>query len=150
MEGLFVLGLVLIGAFALGESAEGCLRPAAGPGHSHIVRLWLALLLCVFGSLCNPYGWKGLTFPFILYTRLGAGKEIFSSTIAELMPPPLNLYPSLHYPLLFIDLLIDLPPSVYAQFRQLPSMLVKMTADGKYGWMLDAGSYDVSRFVGGG
>jgi len=126
MEGLFVLGLVLIGAFALGESAESCLRPAAGPGHSHIVRLWLALLLCVFGSLCNPYGWKGLTFPFILYTRLGAGKEIFSSTIAELMPPPLNLYPSLHYPLLFIDLLIAVSLlSAIANHRRL-----------SYGWVL--------------
>lgn len=107
VEGLFILGLVLVGAFIAGEIAEHILAPG-GHMRKPLRAILVVGLLCVMATALNPYGVRGMMFPFVLYTRLGGGREIFSSTITELMPPPLALFTELHWPLWFFNALIAL------------------------------------------
>ena len=110
IEGLFVLGLVLIAAFAAGEVLQAIFsrhyhrhtpQAATSP-----LRLVAVLFASTAATLLNPYGIQGSLFPLTLYSRLGAGTEIFSSTITELRPPPLALFWGLHWPLWFFNCLL--------------------------------------------
>ncbi len=48
----------------------------------------IALLACsVAACVINPYGIRGLLFPFTLFTRAGGMENVFASSIAELQPP---------------------------------------------------------------
>ena len=112
MEGLFVLGPVILAAFLAGELVAWKRPwPAQWKEQTAITgRRWLVLFLvtigCVLACFANPYGLDGVLFPFTLLTRLGRGSEVFSSTIAELSPPPFLNFSTSHVPLLFYNLLI--------------------------------------------
>lgn len=92
VQGLFVLALVLV---ALTVVAEVLLRtwPSRlrweGPGPlppAEALRLGVVGGLCVVAALVTPYTWRGLLFPFTLFTRVGGGQNVFSEVIAEFQP----------------------------------------------------------------
>lgn len=125
-EGLFILGLVILAAFLAGELLSWKLPwPAQWKEQTAITgRRWLVLFLvtigCVLACFANPYGLDGVLFPFILLTRLGRGSEVFSGTIAELLPPPFLNFSTSHVPLLFYNLLIAVSVmSFLLNFRRL-------------------------------
>lgn len=77
VEGLFVLGWVVMGAYLL-----------SGLFHN---RRWdrpllKVSLLSVAASALNPYFLKGMAFPFLLLTRLDAS-SVFKKNISELQSP---------------------------------------------------------------
>ncbi len=110
-EGLFILGVALVAAFAVGEKLAGTLPHPAGWREDDVVTgtRWRTLAgiaaACALACLANPYGIDGALFPFTLYTRLGRGTEVFSATIAELSPPPFLRFSVAHPPLFFYNLL---------------------------------------------
>lgn len=110
-EGLFILGVVIVAAFTVGEWLvwklpwPSCWRePDAVTGRRWWMLFWVAVT-CALACFLNPYGVKGALFPFTLYTRLGRGADIFSATIAELSPPPFFHFSTAHPPLFFYNLL---------------------------------------------
>jgi hypothetical protein len=77
VHGLFVLGWIAILCFAVGGSLARR-RPEwalAGWG-----------FLSVAATLVNPYGWRGMTFPFTLATRLEE-ENAFGQSIGEFTSP---------------------------------------------------------------
>jgi len=74
---LFVLGWIALGCFVLGLWLRDR-RPD--------LRLigWSAS--CVAVTLLNPYGWRGVAFPFTLLTRFGE-ENPFNQTIGEFVSP---------------------------------------------------------------
>ncbi len=93
LHGGFVVGIALVGVFALGEGlhlvrsrlvGKGAIEPVA----PRDVALLAALVPgCVAASLLNPYGPRILSFPFEL-TRLGT----FMQRIYEWQPPFAEVY----------------------------------------------------------
>ena len=77
MHGLFVLGWIAMAAYLLGTSRDGRWPDRA------LLR-WTALALVA--PIVNPYGWRGLLFPFTLATRLNAGNA-FAQSIGEFVSP---------------------------------------------------------------
>ena len=110
-EGLFILGVVIVAAFVVGEGLawklpwpSRCREADAVTGRRWRMLFWVAVA-CVLACFLNPYGVDGALFPFTLYTRLGHGSEVFSATIAELSPPPVFRFSTAHPPLFFYNLL---------------------------------------------
>ncbi len=83
-QGLFVLGYVVVGAY----TAELFLRAVLSRGPWPPLRFWTGLLALVFAGLINPYGFEGLTFPLVLFRRLGAEHDFYGAHIAELTSIP--------------------------------------------------------------
>lgn len=111
MEGLFILGVVIVFAFIGGEwlawkmpRPSSWKDPDAVSGKRWWTLFWVGAA-CVLACFLNPYGVDGALFPFTLYTRLGAGDEVFSATIAELSPPPFFHFSVAHWPLFFYNVL---------------------------------------------
>ena len=77
MHGLFVLGWIAMAAYLSGTSREGRWPDRA------LLR-WTALGFVA--PIVNPYGWRGLLFPFTLATRLNAGNA-FAQSIGEFVSP---------------------------------------------------------------
>jgi len=77
MHGLFVLGWVAMAAYLLGTSRDGRWPDRA------LLR-WT--LLALVAPIVNPYGWRGLLFPFTLATRLNA-QNAFAQSIGEFVSP---------------------------------------------------------------
>ncbi|MBD3162590.1 MAG: hypothetical protein GF346_09505 [Candidatus Eisenbacteria bacterium] len=73
VEGLFILGPIVIGAYALGRRRDR--------------KLWLALGLSIIASLANPYFLTGALHPFTLFMKVNGSLDIYSKTIAELLGP---------------------------------------------------------------
>ncbi|MCA9726936.1 MAG: hypothetical protein KC729_04580, partial [Candidatus Eisenbacteria bacterium] len=73
MEGLFVLGYVVLGAALL--------------DHWRDRRLWLAFAGSLGAALLNPYFLDGALHPLVLYTRIDGSMEIYSATITEFLGP---------------------------------------------------------------
>ncbi len=77
VEGLFPLGWVVIGAYLMTSYFErGRLDPA----------LVKALLASGAATLVNPYGFRALSFPFLLLTRFDPG-GFFKKAISEFQSP---------------------------------------------------------------
>ena len=92
MQGLFILGLFLISAYAAQPVAVTVIRKAlkkeADPAQTRKGILLIAVLAgSTAACLLNPYGLEGLWFPFSLFTRAGGMENIFARSIAELQPP---------------------------------------------------------------
>ena len=86
VQGLFVLGIVLVFFHLLSRALKGEFR-----------RPMLLLLLCLAACFINPYTYRGALFPIILFNRVGHFSNIFASTIAEFISPlptynPLRLF----------------------------------------------------------
>lgn len=73
IEGLFVLGFIVIAAHLAGRLRDG--------------RLWAALGLSILASLINPYFLTGALHPFVLFTRISGAMSIYSQTIGEFLSP---------------------------------------------------------------
>jgi tetratricopeptide (TPR) repeat protein len=92
LQGLFILGPFLIGAYAAQPVAAVLLRKALKKEKDQDqYRKAILLIATLAGStvacLLNPYGLEGLLFPFTLFTRAGGMENIFALSIAELQPP---------------------------------------------------------------
>jgi tetratricopeptide (TPR) repeat protein len=92
LQGLFILGPFLIGAYAAQPVATVLIRKALKQEGSPDQYRKSALLIGVLAGstiacLLNPYGLEGLLFPFTLFTRAGGMENIFALSIAELQPP---------------------------------------------------------------
>ena len=90
-QGIFAVGLALIGCYWLGATlaflplprgwrAESALTPAEWR------RLTMVLALAALACLVNPWGVDGALFPFQLLPRV-TGSSLFSSRIGEFRPP---------------------------------------------------------------
>ncbi len=76
-EGLFMLGWAAIAAYGI----SGWLQ------EKRVDRaLFPYFLLSIAADFLNPYGYKGLLFPFVLWTRLQAS-NIYKQTISEFFTP---------------------------------------------------------------
>lgn len=73
VQGLFVLGFVLIGARLLDRPKDR--------------RLWQALGLSLAASLVNPYFLSGALHPLVLFTRINRSLPIYSATVGEFLSP---------------------------------------------------------------
>jgi len=72
-EGLFILGLALLGAQAVSRPKEKA--------------LWLALGLSVLATMANPFFLRGALHPLVLFTRIDGSLDVYSSTIGEFLGP---------------------------------------------------------------
>ncbi len=76
-HGLFILGWVLMGFYFLSFWIH----------YKKFDRKFFSyILFAVLGSLLNPYTWKGILFPFYLFTRLQSS-SVFKNVISELTSP---------------------------------------------------------------
>lgn len=88
-QGLFILGPFLVGVY-LAEALLACLTNKFGPGEGarRSVR-WAATSFfgVVAATALNPYGLKGMLFPFRLFARIEPESgNIFSRAISENVP----------------------------------------------------------------
>ena len=73
--------------FVLGWAALGCFVVGSWLRDRRIDRSLLGWVAASIGvGLINPYGWKGLVFPFTLSTRF-AGNNVFAQGIGEFQSP---------------------------------------------------------------
>ncbi|MBD3239183.1 MAG: hypothetical protein GF331_01250 [Chitinivibrionales bacterium] len=93
-QGLFALGLVIGAAYAIGATVEHLLPLPSWrdderrrPALTHVGHLWgLFAALCAV-SLLNPYGVRGLLFPFRLLGRIEPDlANVFSLNVSENLP----------------------------------------------------------------
>ncbi len=92
LQGLFILGPFLIGAYAAQPVTTAMSRRVFKRESSpNELRKAITLVVLLAGSvgacLLNPYGLEGLLFPFTLFTRVGGMENIFASSIAEFQAP---------------------------------------------------------------
>ncbi len=93
-QGLFALGLFISAAYALGATVERFMMPVMSadgdgqrPGAAEIRSLWGLFAALVFVSVINPYGIRGLLFPFRLLGRIEPGlRNVFSLNVSENVP----------------------------------------------------------------
>ncbi len=76
-HGLFILGWIAVGAYTVGFFVHDRAK------FKKLIPWSLATILV---SFVNPYGVRGIAFPFYLFTRLQAS-NIFRDAITELTPP---------------------------------------------------------------
>jgi len=92
LQGLFILGPFLIAAYAskpiIAELINRVRKRERGTEEFQKAATLVILFACS-AAVCmlNPYGLKGLLFPFTLFTRAGGMQNVFASSIAELQPP---------------------------------------------------------------
>lgn len=77
IQGIYIIGLVVVCCYLLDDLIR-CRRISR--------HLWVMAGLTGVTSLVNPYGIKGVTFPFLLSTRLH-GQNRFATTIGEFLSP---------------------------------------------------------------
>ncbi len=103
MQGLFILGPFLIFAYlvkaSLAELPYMRTQHDAAHAQKKVGPLTLVFIGAVAACLLNPYGFEGLLFPFVLFTRASNVQNVFAESIAELQPPfsGHNLTSSLRY-----------------------------------------------------
>ncbi len=95
VQGLFILGIVLLLLVAAGDVVRRMLAVPFGWAQEHLLlpqarRLWSVAGLSIIAGLATPYGVRGLLFPFTLFTRVGGQGNVFSQVIAEFQPPFLS------------------------------------------------------------
>ncbi|MBK8231600.1 MAG: tetratricopeptide repeat protein [Candidatus Eisenbacteria bacterium] len=73
IEGVFVVGLVTLGGYALTRPQDR--------------RLWLTLGLSGLATLANPYLLEGSLHPFVLFSRINRSLPVYSQTIGEFLSP---------------------------------------------------------------
>ena len=105
VHGLFVLGPVMVAVFLVGETLQLVPRLVAAPqrrrrhdvppadtrvGLDRDGFRWTAwgLGALVVACMANPYGWRGMVFPLVLWTRISGDVPVFQTIIGELTPWP--------------------------------------------------------------
>jgi tetratricopeptide (TPR) repeat protein len=114
MHGLFVLGPVLILAYFFGELLAWKLRGFFSYGEKNIIsdRRYLKLLLVTGLTVCvcfvNPYGYRGVVFPYELFQKISPAGDVFSKDIFEFQRPfsihPASIDIQLYKVVLFLSL----------------------------------------------
>ncbi|ANM28948.1 hypothetical protein ABI59_04000 [Acidobacteria bacterium Mor1] len=64
IHGAFLIGIVVLGAEATGETLEAIRARFQGPHRGRAIRLWLVTALSPLAACLNPHGYKQLTHPF--------------------------------------------------------------------------------------
>ena len=90
-QGIFVIGLVVIGCYWAGATLAFLPLPpgwrkASGCSSTEWRRLTIVLGLAIVVCFLNPYGWQGVLFPLQLLPRV-TGSSLFSGRIGEFRPP---------------------------------------------------------------
>jgi hypothetical protein len=90
-QGIFAVGLALIGCYWLGATLAFLpvprgWREVSGMSVAAWRRLTVVLVLATLGCLMNPWGVTGALFPFELLPRV-TGSSLFSVRIGEFRPP---------------------------------------------------------------
>lgn len=90
-QGIFAVGLALVGCYWLGATAAFLPLPRGWREENALprdawVRLTLVLALAAVGCLVNPWGVEGALFPIKLLPRV-TQSSLFSSRIGEFRPP---------------------------------------------------------------
>jgi len=88
MQGLFILGPILLGLRGFGFAIDGLARRARhGAERPGVVRWHLfAAGLMLAAALVNPYGIDGLALPFRLSQQI-SGSSVYSGVLGELLSP---------------------------------------------------------------
>lgn len=86
LHGTFFLGLVIIGAYILGEFFE---KVFSGDNSISVKPLLLLFIICLFITLLNPYGYRFHQWTFKLFTLTVGGQVIPNE---EFLPPKINEY----------------------------------------------------------
>jgi len=100
VQGLFALGLVLIGCYLAGELLRWRINlPYHWDGRNPLRdKPWILLagagLLCLLVCLLNPSGIDGALFPFEQFQMIQGDQNIFRQTIAEFDRPFSSRFPS--------------------------------------------------------
>ncbi|MFL5306114.1 MAG: tetratricopeptide repeat protein [Polyangia bacterium] len=82
-QGLAPLGPALVGCYLIGALSA----PATTPERRTALPLALTLASCLLASFATPYGLAAVALPARLFGRITPGDNIFSSAIAENIPP---------------------------------------------------------------
>ncbi len=98
LEGLWPIGLVIIGAY-LAEAIIGTYLSKADAAPSRILAV---LLIAACACLLNPYFVRGFVFPLTLLQDIAGGSNLLRKIIEEAQPP----FPAFRFPLVEIPLLI--------------------------------------------
>ena len=89
-QGLYMIGLFIVGAYWLEGQAEGKTRSGRGEARDSgekPIFLGLVFLECVLSCFVNPYGFSGLLLPFKLLGRINPSVgNIYSMNISENVP----------------------------------------------------------------
>lgn len=90
-QGIFAVGVALIGCYWLGATATFLPLPRGWRAENALDRVaWrrlsLVLVLATLACFVNPWGIEGALFPFQLLPRV-TGSSLFSSRIGEFRPP---------------------------------------------------------------
>jgi tetratricopeptide (TPR) repeat protein len=95
VHGLFALGLAVVAIHLAAEAARPLVLPGQRPSRERLLRLAGVLALSILGSLANPNGAAGLTYPIQQLGMIGPPEErgLFGSLISELIPPLSELQP---------------------------------------------------------
>jgi len=93
MQGLFILGLVLIYGYLFGELICWKIKLPFQWNNEFTIKekkYWKLLLVGILSLVVcfiNPYGFKGALFPFTLFSNIGTKTNIFAQTIHEFQRP---------------------------------------------------------------
>ena len=77
IQGIYIIGLIVVGCYLLDDLIRK---------HRPSLPLWITAALTGASCMVNPYGIKGIAFPFLLSTRLH-GENRFATTIGEFLSP---------------------------------------------------------------
>lgn len=77
IQGIYIIGLIIVCCYLLDDFVRR---------HRFSLPLWTMAGLTGVSCVVNPYGIKGMTFPFLLSTRLH-GENRFATTIGEFLSP---------------------------------------------------------------
>ena len=89
MHALSIIGIGIVFAYLLGEAVSWKAGlPFVKSGEFTIkgrryYKLLLVGVLMVLACFINPYGFKGVLFPFVLFTRIGTSTNIYAQSIIE-------------------------------------------------------------------
>lgn len=111
MHALFIIGIGIVFAYIFGEAVSWKAGIPFLSHHEFTIRghryYWLFLvgLLTIAACFLNPYGFRGVLFPFVLFTRIGSSSNIYAQSIIEFQRPfsvhpvPYNIF---YYKILLI------------------------------------------------
>ena len=84
VQGLFVLGPIVLGCWLLGRA----LAERAGGAPRRWRRRSAAAVAVALACFVNPYTWKGVVFPLTLFRRMSAERGFYGQHIGELISIP--------------------------------------------------------------
>lgn len=93
IHGLFILGTGMVFAYLFGEVVSWKAGIPFLKNSEFTIKgrryykLLLVGVLMILACFINPYGFKGVLFPFVLFTRIGTSTNIYARSILEFQRP---------------------------------------------------------------